>query len=86
MAGRTVIVIAHRLSTAERSDRVGVVDAGGLLELGPHEELLALGGRYYDLYRAWAGHQPPERDWIHDAALDIDDPDDLGLAASPSGS
>ncbi len=40
MAGRTVIVIAHRLSTAERADRVGVVDAGGLAELGTHADLV----------------------------------------------
>ena len=46
MAGRTVIVIAHRLSTAERADRVAVVDDGCLLELGTHDELLARGGRY----------------------------------------
>jgi ATP-binding cassette subfamily B protein len=55
MTGRTVIVIAHRLSTAERADRVGVVDAGGLVELGPHAELLAAGGRYAALYAAWIG-------------------------------
>jgi ATP-binding cassette subfamily B protein len=55
MAGRTVVVIAHRLSTAERADRVGVVDAGGLVELGTHEELLAQGGRYAALYATWAG-------------------------------
>jgi len=55
MTGRTVIVIAHRLSTAERADRVGVVDAGGLLELGSHAELLAQGGRYTALYAAWLG-------------------------------
>jgi ATP-binding cassette, subfamily B, bacterial len=55
MTGRTVIVIAHRLSTAERADRVGVVDAGGLIELGPHAELLAAGGRYAELYAAWIG-------------------------------
>ncbi len=60
MAGRTVIVIAHRLSTAERADRVGVVDAGGLLELGTHEELVAKGGRYSDLYQAWIGQNHPE--------------------------
>jgi ATP-binding cassette subfamily B protein len=53
--GRTVIVIAHRLSTAERSDRVGVVADGRLVELGPHEELLAQGGRYAELYRSWVG-------------------------------
>ena len=46
MDGRTVVVIAHRLSTAERADRVGVVDAGGLIELGTHDELVGQGGRY----------------------------------------
>jgi ATP-binding cassette subfamily B protein len=55
MAGRTVIVIAHRLSTAERADRVAVVDEGRLLELGTHDELLAHGGRYAALYGSWAG-------------------------------
>src|SRR5438445_2511604 len=55
MQGRTVVVIAHRLSTAERADRVAVVDAGGLLELGTHDELVGLGGRYASLYRSWVG-------------------------------
>jgi len=55
MSGRTVIVIAHRLSTAERADRVGVVDAGRLLELGTHTELIAQGGRYAALFASWAG-------------------------------
>ncbi len=54
-AGRTVIVIAHRLSTAERADRVGVVDHHDLVELGSHDELIALGGRYAALYGSWAG-------------------------------
>ncbi|MEO6987664.1 MAG: ABC transporter ATP-binding protein [Aquihabitans sp.] len=53
MAGRSVIVIAHRLSTAARSDRVGVVADGGLAELGPHAELVAAGGRYASLYENW---------------------------------
>jgi ATP-binding cassette subfamily B protein len=53
MGGRTVVVIAHRLSTAERADRVGVVADGHLTELGTHDELLALGGRYTALYRNW---------------------------------
>jgi ATP-binding cassette, subfamily B, bacterial len=57
MTGRTVIVIAHRLSTAERADRVGVVDDGELLELGSHAELLERGGRYTALYSAWRGHR-----------------------------
>jgi ATP-binding cassette, subfamily B, bacterial len=55
MTGRTTIVIAHRLSTAERADRVGVVDDGRLAELGTHDELLAHGGRYAALYSTWAG-------------------------------
>jgi ATP-binding cassette, subfamily B, bacterial len=55
MEGRTVIVIAHRLSTAERADRVAVVDAGGILELGPHDELVARGGRYAALFASWQG-------------------------------
>ena len=54
MQGRTVIVIAHRLSTAERADRVAVVDAGGIVELGTHADLVARGGRYAELYSSWA--------------------------------
>ncbi len=55
VAGRTVIVIAHRLSTAERADRVGVVADGRLVELGTHAELVAHGGRYAELYKSWVG-------------------------------
>ncbi|HWJ61137.1 MAG TPA: ABC transporter ATP-binding protein [Acidimicrobiales bacterium] len=51
--GRTVIVIAHRLTTAERSDRVGVVADGHLAELGTHTELVAQGGHYAHLYLSW---------------------------------
>ena len=55
MEGRTVIVIAHRLSTAERCDLVGVVAEGQLLELGSHDELVAHGGRYAELFANWSG-------------------------------
>ena len=55
MAGRTVVVIAHRLSTAQRADRVGVVDNGRLAELGSHDELMAKGGRYAALFASWSG-------------------------------
>ena len=56
MEGRTVIVIAHRLSTSERADRVAVVDAGGILEMGTHTELIAReGGRYQALFASWTG-------------------------------
>jgi len=51
--GRTVVVIAHRLSTAARADRVGVVADGRLVELGTHDELLAADGHYKALYDTW---------------------------------
>ncbi len=54
--GRTVVVVAHRLSTAQRCDRVAVVDQGGLLEVGTHDELLARRGRYARLFAAWDSH------------------------------
>jgi ATP-binding cassette subfamily B protein len=54
MAARTVIVIAHRLSTAARCDRIGVIAEGQLQELGTHQELLDLDGRYAELFAAWA--------------------------------
>ena len=51
--GRTVVVVAHRLSTAARADRIAVVDDGHVPELGTHEELIAHEGRYASLYAAW---------------------------------
>ncbi|MEM8924943.1 MAG: ABC transporter ATP-binding protein [Actinomycetota bacterium] len=53
MKGRTVIVIAHRLSTSARADRVGVVDGGRLVELGTHDELVEADGAYAELFAAW---------------------------------
>ncbi|MFP5577428.1 MAG: ABC transporter ATP-binding protein [Acidimicrobiia bacterium] len=56
--GRTTIVIAHRLTTAARADRVAVVAGGSLAEVGTHEQLIAAGGHYAALFSAWAGGQP----------------------------
>ncbi len=50
MEGRTVFVIAHRLSTVRNSNRIIVLDGGKIIEQGNHEELLALKGKYYQLY------------------------------------
>lgn len=50
MKGRTVFVIAHRLSTVRNSDLILVMEHGKIIERGTHEELIALQGRYYKLY------------------------------------
>ncbi|RDI33052.1 ABC transporter ATP-binding protein [Lentzea flaviverrucosa] len=52
---RTVIAIAHRLQTARDADRIAVVDAGRVVELGSHDELVARDGTYATLWRSWHG-------------------------------
>ena len=60
LAGRTAVVIAHRLSTIRTADRILVVEGGRIIEQGTHAELLALGGRYTQLYRTqFADAEPP---------------------------
>lgn len=53
MQGRTTIVVAHRLTTVQRADRIVVVDRARIAEVGSHDELLALSGKYAGLARAW---------------------------------
>lgn len=50
MAGRTVVMVAHRMRTVRRADRVVFLDGGRIVEEGSHEELLRLGGRYADFW------------------------------------
>jgi ATP-binding cassette subfamily B protein len=59
LAGRTALVIAHRLSTIVAADRILVLEDGRIVEEGRHEDLLAAGGLYSDLYRTQL-HQAPE--------------------------
>lgn len=66
-AGRTLVSIAHRLSTAERADLVVVVDAGEIVEVGAHDRLVEAGGVYSHLYASWLGNT---------RVVDLDDGDD----------
>jgi subfamily B ATP-binding cassette protein MsbA len=72
MEGRTTFVIAHRLSTIRQADQILVVEAGKIVEHGRHQELLALNGRYFDLYTRQHGLEenlflaPGEGDKVED--------------------
>jgi len=59
LTGRTSLVIAHRLSTIREADQILVIDEGRVREHGTHDDLLAAGGLYADLYRTQFAHQEP---------------------------
>ena len=60
MQNRTTLVIAHRLSTVEKADRIIVLDRGKIVESGTHAELLALGGEYASLYQMQFSDEPKD--------------------------
>ena len=62
MVGRTSFVIAHRLSTIKNADQILVLNDGVIAERGTHDELMAKGGLYYDLYTMSAKVAEAEED------------------------
>ena len=56
LEGRTAILIAHRLATAMKADRIAVIDDGRIIELGSHDELIQLRGRYAEMFETWSSH------------------------------
>lgn len=61
--GRTTIIIAHRLSTARKADKIFVLNKGRLIEEGNHEELMKLGGLYSSLFKIQAGKLDKLKEW-----------------------
>lgn len=68
LEGRTAIVIAHRLSTVRAADQILVVEGGRIVERGTHEELLAAGRRYAELYRTQFAERPGDVTEVETAA------------------
>ena len=70
LAGRTAVVIAHRLSTVRSADAILVLEGGRVVERGRHEELLAANGRYAELYRTQFA-QPSATDGALDPTIGV---------------
>ncbi|MEZ5660160.1 MAG: ABC transporter ATP-binding protein [Burkholderiaceae bacterium] len=70
--GRTTIAIAHRLSTLRRANRLVVLDGGRIVEVGPHDDLMARRGAYYRLYQAQARQVDAEEELMLSASMAAD--------------
>ena len=82
LAGRTSFVIAHRLSTIRNADQVLVLAAGEIVERGKHDELLAKGGVYYDLYMSQFRRE--EQMVVEQPVVTPPGPNGKGLASVPA--
>lgn len=71
MRGRTTLIIAHRLSTVHRADEIVVLDRGEIVERGAHAELLALGGKYREIYEL---QLRPQEEVMRDVDIDATEP------------
>jgi ATP-binding cassette subfamily B protein len=69
LEGRTAILIAHRLTTAMRADRIVVVDEGRIVEVGTHEQLVATSGRYAEMFETWSRRREVEHDDVVSAYI-----------------
>jgi ATP-binding cassette subfamily C protein len=74
LEGRTGLLVAHRLPQAAAADRVVVLDQGRVVETGTHEELVAAGGRYADLWAAWSDSRREPGEKVPRPAADADVP------------
>jgi ATP-binding cassette subfamily B protein len=72
LEGRTAILIAHRLTTAMRADRIVVVDLGRIVEIGSHKELVEKGGRYAEMYATWSRQ--------HEDIIEAVEPPDISVS------
>lgn len=83
MKGRTTFVIAHRLSTIRGANQILVLEHGVIVERGSHQELLSLGGRYYDLYTRQAGLEGNR--FVNPGEKEVESPAGKGAASAKPG-